>query len=503
MAGGSFAAPRRLAERYLRLLVERALDPFADGAVHVEDVQAAGDALVSVGLADLGLVEELTADLALALALRQPRLGPLPELTGQGPRPFLAGLPLPRSVATGPAPIGGEPGVTVVAIVFGTDGASVYLRGDIEVGPDPSESWPLPPARGVPPTPRDPGHQPGAGRGSPSGTMPALPRVGSTGPRPPSRRRSTDSGHGSPEAVPQGPARLGDRGPLPAARHRPSATAPVADELILSDKDGREYRLGRQGGVAAGEGGDGPRHWTWTESGPAASTAWLAVRRPGVPIPAVGLSVHRPLATVAARPHGRSPGGWWVLERLWSATAAFAHTSRPRLTRSLNAGVTALVALEAIDPAEPLVHQAGLLAAAVTPGGVDPALDRRWASPLERRNHQGGREAEAVWPVATTIDLGDLVVRLDTLVVDSRGAELLGAANRWSWAPPRPLALSAFDDRHNWYTLDPRTAGVPGPEGGPLDVVWDVWPVIDPAASSLRLIVTSERHEASVEIGLR
>lgn len=460
----------------MRLLVERALDPFADGVVETDDVRAAGDALVSVGLAELELVDELAADLTLALALRQPQVRLLPAVVRPAPAPMSGATPGSRAVATGPAPVGGDSGLVVTALSFGIDGATIHFRGQSDQGPDLFDGGPggLPHLRG----------------GGPSAGG-ARSRGPSSGPRPPRRR----AGEG---ADPAPPMRLGDR---PGPRHRPAGT----ERLFVAADDGQEFVLNRWGRAVSAPEQDGPRRWSWSgglNDLPATGTGFLSVRSdPTRAAPEAGLQVHAPLPTVAARPHGRTPGAWWVLERLWSATAAFARTSRPLEARTLRAGITALMALDAIDPADPLVHQAGLLAAAVTPGGVDPALDRRWASPLERRDQPARPGTDVVRPVATTIDLGDLVVRLDALAVDEQGAELVGAVDRWSWAPPRPVAISAFDDRHNWYTVNPRDAGSAG--GGPVEIVWDVWPALDPAASTLRLIVTGPEREASVEVGLR
>jgi hypothetical protein len=490
------------AERYLRLLIERALDPLADMPADPYDVRIAGDALASVGLISVGLVEGLVADLDLAVALRDPERGPLPEAVGFGPPPILAAAPQPRGVAPGPIRLGGSGATTVVtAISFGADGAGVILQGQDESG---GPTGPLPAAQGS------------------TGPFLTLGRAASTGPRPPGRRIRGDAESGELAPLAPGP-RLSRRAAGPPERQRPS-WADANDPLTLVDNQGITYRLSAGGNSAQPEG----RRWLRRlHPAPGPDVAWFDVRRAGQTT--ARMVVHPSRPTVAARLHGRSPGSWWVLGRLWEAVSAFEHDEHLSPELGVSAGVEALLAVGAIDPADRLIHQGALLASGIGPGGVDPALDPRWASPLQRRHALLG--ADAVWPVAATVDLGDRTVRLDALAVSEHGTELYGACSRWSWTAPRPLVISAFDDRHNCYAVTSRRAVVDSTaitsiaavrsstavtsstaatnstavtsSTAAVEVTWRVWPAIDPAATSLRIDVTSPEREASVEVALR
>ncbi|MHB8506989.1 MAG: hypothetical protein ACYDEN_14935, partial [Acidimicrobiales bacterium] len=85
--------------------------------------------------------------------------------------------------------------------------------------------------------------------------------------------------------------------------------------------------------------------------------------------------------------------------------------------------------------------------------------------------------------------------RLDSLHARYDGVWLAGWCGPWP-APAPPVTLSAFDDRHNWYLLDPawKLGGAAG---------WRLRPELDPDARSLRIDVMGRARAASVEVALR
>lgn len=462
------------AERYLRRLVERAVDPQDPERPGLAELRVAAEALVAAGQATAALSGELLADAHLALVIR----GEAPATRGNEPwgetrwPPAGVGAPAPRAVAPGPVRFETADGdVTVTLVTFGPDGADIRLWGS----PAQPEERPAPP----------PGPSVAARR-SPAGAPGSR---GTSGPR-----RTTPR---SPAPAP---------GPSPAARrHRLFASLPARWD------GGSKARVVKAlGDLRVSDPEDGVARSVPVGAAPFFGERWM-LTAPLDPPPALGvpwvdvslgdgqarLPVTGPGPTVDGRRHRRSPGSVWVLGRLLARAA-----ERPDESFGLIVpAVHALVAVGQLDPADPLVHQAGLLDGRIPTGPGDPALDPRWKSPMMRAAEPV--VTEGVWPLATAVNLGAHVVRLDALVADRNGTVLHGAcATTGSWPSATPLVLSAFDDRHNWYTLTP-TWSSSGSASKGTGVDWQLQPGIDPAATGLRLDLTSVEEEAAVEVRLR
>ncbi|HLH47482.1 MAG TPA: hypothetical protein VKV25_09995, partial [Acidimicrobiales bacterium] len=246
--------------------------------------------------------------------------------------------------------------------------------------------------------------------------------------------------------------------------------------------DGTARRYSLHGGLD-----DGPPHWRASyrlEPVPPAGTGWLDIgsgRR---------LALHPPRAPLRGRPHRRAPGATWLLGALAR------HVLEPGAGPALTPGVRALLDVGALDPADPLVHQAQL--ADLAGAEADPGLEPRWRNPIERRDAPA--EAAGCWPVAALVELAGAAIRLDCLHADRTGTLLHGACR-----PRRPwpeagwrVVLTAFDDRHNWYALL-----AVGRDADALGVTWRLAPELDPEARSLRVDAVSADEEAAVEVRLR
>lgn len=457
------------AERYLRRLVERVVDPQDPERPGLTELRAAAEALVAAAQASPALAGELLADARLALTIR----GRTPGAGGfdEQRRP-VAGVPAPAPRAVAPGPVRFERpdgAVTVTAVTWGPDGADVHL-------------WGSPATEERPPPLPGPSSAAGRARRSPG---PAASR-GTSAPR---RLTPPDPVAGAPRAL------------------RPPLFASLPARRIGSKLQMVHTTLGDLRVTDPGEGVVGSVHAT---GAPYVGERWM-LTAPLDPPPETGvpwvdvklgegrarLEVTSPGPIVDGRRHGRSAGSVWVLGRLLARAAELPGESFGPIVPA----VEALVAVGELDPTDPLVHQAGLLDGRIPTGPGDPALDPRWQSPLTRAGAPAA--AEGVWALATTVDLGAHVVRLDALVADDTGAVLHGACvATGAWPPATPLVLSAFDNDHNWYTLTPLWSGNAADEDSPL-VTWQLQPALDPSATTLRLDVTSVEREASVEVRLR
>jgi hypothetical protein len=435
------------AEQYLRLMVETALDPYRAGPDPVTEVEGAAGALAAVGVADPELTAELLAGLRLALAIRRGPPWPLPSLAppphpGAGPPPAS-----PRAVAVGPARFQLPTGAIVVeAVTLGSDGGTVVASVTDEQG----------------------------GRGG----RPGRPAPVWGPPRRPAGRR----GRPTPPAVgppaPPHPAGGLPHHAAPAPHPSRASGDERLDQLRLMDAAGRTSSLGPGARVPVGPG-------LWRTARPArgpleAFSPWVDLVLAGRGVVRLPIQPARP--PLAGREHRRSPGAAWV-----AAAVGRAATGLP--AAPVTAGVRALLAVGALDPGDPLARQAAIVAGKVLGEGLDP----RWRSAVERRDAPA--VVQGSWPVGAFVDLGSERTRLDSLHAGGDGAWLAGWCGPWS-APAPPVSLSAFDDRHNWYLLDPAwrldaTAG------------WRLRPELDPEARSLRVDVMGREREASVEIALR
>jgi hypothetical protein len=147
-----------------------------------------------------------------------------------------------------------------------------------------------------------------------------------------------------------------------------------------------------------------------------------------------------------------------------------------------------------------VVQQLPLLAAYPdNSADLDPSL----GSALAGRDRQAGTRV-ATLPVATAIDLGSRAARLDVATLSETGLRLSGWFAPWSTDGTdggldgtSGWHLTGFDDRHNQYvaTVEQHNRVPAG-----ADVVWRLWPALDPAARSLRLRVADLSLEASVEL---
>ncbi len=467
-------------ERYLRRLLERAIDPLDPEPAETDALRIAGDALVAVGAVGAALADDLHHDLMLALVLREEVHHLLPGPSGAMRRSVndkTMARPAARAVAIGPARFGSGAGaLTVDVVTFGTDGATVHLSLEGE------RTFPL---------------------GS-AGPFPTLPRSGGAMIRPPNRpRRAGPGGPGGSElpattnpmptfGARTSPLRRVTRPGGGPSRRRSVADAGLEDRLEISDDRGSPYHLGPRSDP---RGGYGPMRCR-LEPAPPGDLAWIEVRHGRSEPTRLPVTAPRPIVTAGR--HGRRPGSWWVLGRLCHAVTRFDEGNEAG--DAVSPGVRALVAVGAIAPTDPLVHQVELLEAARGAAEIDPALDARWRSPLERRHETPA--IDGMWAIATAVDLGDTAARLDVLRADDAGVEILGACGPWSDGPGGGIVMSAFDDRHNWYTATTARRG----DGGSDDVsavTWHLWPAVDPEAASLRLHLTGPDTEASVEVRLR
>lgn len=429
-------------ERHLRLLLEAAVDPHRAPADPEAELAVAGDALAAVGLVDPALARQLLAELRLALALRRdPPPWPLPA----GRAPAAAARPVggapegPRAVALGPLAVptaGGTLGVLAVSV--GADGATLHAALDPDGGTVEAAGGRRPAALARGPQTRR------ARAGAPAGTRaPAAPA-------PPGTTRQVTPGRDTPGGALRALELTGDGGP-------PAWVGPV----------------GRAGTAAGG----------WRLACPVdglePATAGVTVRLGGRPVGRLAAVAARP--ALAGREHRRRPAAVWVagaLDRVASGAGP----------GPVGAGVRALVAAGALDPGDPLAHQAALLDD-LGPGGDTSALDARWRSAVERR--QAPAEVTGAWAVGAFVDLGAERVRFDAVHAGPGGLWLLGACG------PAPVSVAAYDDRLNGYVL----AGPLAPVAGA--AAWRLVPELDPAASSLRIELTGSTREASVEVRLR
>jgi hypothetical protein len=442
-------------ERYLRLLVEAALDPLAPETTSDAAFATACEALVAAGCADEELARGLGADLALARGLREGRRD-LHEASWV-PRRWSGSerrsLP-PRAVAAGPARFDlGTGGLLVVtSITAGPDGATIHAWGTDDATVTPTR------------------------RGSSTATAFFF----------------GSGGAARPTARPVGPARpgpggsVGTSGLAASPRRRPHLAPPGSlEQLRVTDDRGTVYGLGRGGGSG------GPR-WAMARAlipAPDSHVAWWEVSLDAAG--PVRLTARPSRATLTGRPHGRAPGAAWILGRISTAVAGDGlHPLRP--------GVRALLAVGAIEPGDPLVHQAALLDDD-SAQGIDPGLDARWRSAIERRGEPP--RASGTWAIAAPVDLGDVAVRLDVLDASEAGTELTGWCSPFQHRSHSPLTLTAFDDRHNWYACQVVTSSTR--PGAGAEVTWRLAPELDAEASTLRIDVAGRDREASVEVRLQ
>jgi hypothetical protein len=464
--------PDHAGERYLRLLVEQIL---AAGGRHVEGpatVDHAGAALAAVGAVDRAVVARLRHDLGLALELRRPApdAGTLaevpapPEDSPEGER----AVPSPRAVAVGPNRFDTPEGVLVVeSVTFGADGATIIET--LETGawePDPD--------------PRRRGR-----RGGPGPTTFGDPM------RPVSSRRQRGRHETAGEHRFAGPGPR-TNGPGVPPRTRPGG--PGREQLRITDDRGHRYQRGPS------TTGGGPTGWRWVSDlrpAPGPETAWLDI--------ALGdrvfrLGVSPPGGVARGRAQRRSPGASWLLGALQDAVAqALQAESIPR-TDHIADGLDALLALGWLAPFDAVVQQLPLLSAYPdNSADLDPSL----GSALAGRDRQAGTRV-ATLPVATAIDLGSRAARLDVATLSETGLRLSGWFAPWSTDGTdggldgtSGWHLTGFDDRHNQYvaTVEQHNRVPAG-----ADVVWRLWPALDPAARSLRLRVADLSLEASVEL---
>lgn len=193
-----------------------------------------------------------------------------------------------------------------------------------------------------------------------------------------------------------------------------------------------------------------------------------------------------PRAPLAGQEHRRRPAAVWVAGALDRVAAGVA-------PGPVGPGVRALVAVGALDPADPLAHQATLLDD-LAPAGDTGAIDRRWRSAVERRG--AAPVARGDWVLGAFLDLGTEAVRLDSVHAGADGLWVVGSCGPPPDGRP-PVVLSAYDDLLDAYTL----VGPYRPL--PAAAAWRLAPELDPRARSLRIDVTGSEREASVELSLR
>lgn len=438
-------------ERHLRLLLEAAVDPHRAPADPEAELAVAGDALAAAGLVDPALARRLLAELRLALALRRdPPPWPLPP--GRAPaaeaRP-VGGTPEgPRAVALGPLAVPTATGALgVLAVSVGADGATLHATFDAD-----------------------------GGMGEGAGRRPAALARG------PQARRARAAGPAGTRA-PAAPAPPGTTRQVTPGRDTPGGALRA---LELTGDGGPPAWVGPVGRAATAAGG-------WRLACPVdglePATAAVAVRLGGRPVGRLATVAARP--ALAGREHRRRPAAVWV-------AGALGRVASGAGTGPVGAGVRALIAAGALDPGDPLAHQAALLDE-LGPGGDASGLDARWRSALERRHAPA--EVTGAWAVGAFVDLGTERVRFDAVHAGPGGLWLLGACGPVAGGRgadgPAPVGVAAYDDRLNGYVL----AGPLAPAAGA--AVWRLVPELDPAASSLRIEVTGSTREASVEVTLR
>lgn len=446
-------------ELHLRRLLEDCLDPARAPRDPERELEVAGEALAAVGLVDPALTVELLGLLRLARALRgEPGPWPLPSLpSGPVPAPSPAERPTgARAVAIGPVELA-EPAGTlrVVAVALGPDGCTLHAAFD----PDPADA-----ARAL----RRPGtlRGPATRRASPG---PPVSSRSPAGPQPPGTER-----------------RPGAAGDSPAATLR---------RLRLVAGPGEPVAVGPTGRAPAGPGAwrlAGAAVGGSFDADPAADPADPAdPGGPGVRILAGGgrvadLRLVAPRAPLAGQEHRRRPAAVWVAGAL------------DRVAAGVEAGpvgpaLRALVAVGALDPTDPLPHQAALLDDLAQSGDAG-ALDRRWSSALERRGAPPVVRGD--WVLGAFVDLGAEAVRLDSVHAGADGLWVVGSCGPDLVGTP-PVVLSVYDDLLHAYTLV-------GPQRPlPDAAAWRLAPELDGRARSLRIDVTGSEREASVELSLR
>lgn len=443
-------------ELYLRLLVEDALDPARAARDPERELEAAGEALVAVGLVGASLPADLLGLLRLARALRtDPTPWPLPRPASppapHQPRPEAPAAP--RAVGIGPVDLA-QPGgsLRVVSVAVGADGATIHAAFDAD------------------PTSGDrSAHRPGPLRG---------PATRRSRPGPPASSRAP----GAPQA------------PGSHRRHaaEPDSPAAALRGLRIGAGDAEPVGIGPAGRVPTAPG-------SWRLAGRAAGPLGVSTSaadragddRGGVEILAGGRRVAR-LGLSAARPplsgrdHRRSPAALWVAGALDRVAAGVS-------PGPVGPGVRALLSVGALEATGSLAHQAALLDDLV-PGGDPDALDRRWRSQVERR--AAAPVVRGDWVLGAFVDLGAETVRLDSAHAGPDGLWVLGACGPSPEGRP-PVTLSAYDDLLDAYSLVGPYRSLPDA------AAWRLAPELDSRARSLRIDVTGSEREASVELSLR
>jgi hypothetical protein len=461
--------PDHAGERYLRLLVEQILAAGRRDAEGPAAVDHAGAALAAVGAVDRAVVARLRYELAVALELRRPApdaatLAAVPAPPDDSPEGATVAAS-PRAVAIGPNRFDTPEGALVVeSVTFGADGATIIES--LETGtwePDPD--------------PRRRGRRGGPGPTSFGDPMRPVPS------RRPRWRQETLGEH---RLAGPGPR---THGPGIPPRSRPGG--PGREQLRITDDTGHQYQRGPS------TTGDGPAGWRWVSTlrpAPGPQTAWFDV---ALGDSSFRLTVSPPGGVARGRPQRRSPGAAWLLGALQDAVAqALRAGSIPR-TDHIAAGLEALLALGWLAPFDAVVQQLPLLSG-YPDGSAD--LDPSLGSALAGRDRRAGTRV-ATLPVATTIDLGSRCARLDLATLSETGLRLSGWFGPWSshggLDGTSGWHLTGFDDRHNQYvaTVEQHNRGPAG-----ADVVWRLWPALDPMARSLRLRVAGPGLEASVEL---
>jgi hypothetical protein len=461
--------PDLAGERYLRLLVEQILAAGGRDGGGPATVDHAGAALASVGAVDSPVVVQLRHDLALALELRRPApdaaaLARVPPRPDDGPEGETA-APAPRAVAIGTNRFETPEGVLVVeSVTFGADGGTIIETlesGAWEADPDARRRT----RRGGPgPTPF----------GDPMRSVPSR------------RQRWRHDGLGEHRLAGPGPR---TNGPGVPPRTRPGG--PGREQLRITDDRGQRYQRGPS------TTGGGPAGWRWVSGlrpTPDPATAWLEVALGDA---SFRLTVSPPGGVARGRPQQRGAGAAWLLDALQDAVAEALRTETVPRTDHIADGLDALLALGWLAPFDAVVQQLALLSAYPDNSAeLDPSL----ASALAGRDRLAATRL-ATLPVATTVDLGPRVARLDVATLSESGLRLSGWFSPWSTDGgldgTSGWHLTGFDDRHNQYvaTVEQHHRV---PSGA--DVVWRLWPALDPAARSLRLRVAGPALEASVEL---
>ena len=463
-------------ERYLRLLVEHILVNGGRAEEGPATVEQAGAALAAVGAVDAGTVTQLRDDLSLGLALRRPSPDPARLAAVLTPRPPPAAAETaavtPRAVAAGPNRFETPEGVLVVeSVSFGTDGATVVETLETDHGLADQG-------------PADQGPRRRSRRGA---TWPV------TFPDPvrslPSPRHRWRAETGIGEHRPSG---SGPRTSSPGVPPRARPVAPGREQLRITDDRGQEYVR------SATTVGAGPVGWRWVSTlqpvpGPTTTRIQVAL---GESAP-YWLAVNPGGGVARGRPHGRGAGVAWLLGALQHVVAQSLRDRTPPRTGAVAEGVQALLALGWLRPSEPLLRQLALLA--TYPDGA-AELDPGLGSPLAGRERRPG-DRLAVLALAYAVDLDVRTARLDVATLDGDGFRLTGCFSPWSTERGSDQTsgwhITGFDDHHNYYVA---TVEQHQPAAAGSDVVWRLWPPLDPSARSLRLRVAGPTLEASVEV---